>query len=168
MHCYVLSIFLSGRPALPPVVTAHQQRSGGQQHGMVPPSQGPQNANHYHHAQVSPPYQGNVTPSYNNTNQQNPILPPFSSLPSGTAQAPGRHHAQRDSVISSTSGSKRTAPSSSNVTSAHSSDIDDDHDGELPASGLVAPWEVLRNLANVAIQREARVIKVLSRAHICL
>lgn len=55
-----------------------------------------------------------------------------------------------------TIGTKRAAPTSSNVTSADSSDVEDD-DGELPASGLVAPWEVLRGLADVAIQRAAKV-----------
>lgn len=53
------------------------------------------------------------------------------------------------------SGSKRQA--SSNVTSANSSDLDDEENGELPASGLVAPWEVLRGLADVAIERAAKV-----------
>lgn len=56
----------------------------------------------------------------------------------------------------SISGSKRHAPSS-NVTSADSSDFDDEDNGELPASGLVAPWEVLRGLADVAIERAAKV-----------
>lgn len=55
------------------------------------------------------------------------------------------------------SGSKRQAPPSSNVTSADSSDFDDEDGGELPASGLVAPWEVLRGLADVAIERAAKV-----------
>ena len=54
-------------------------------------------------------------------------------------------------------GTKRHAPSSSNVTSANSSDLDDEENGELPASGLVAPWEVLRGLADVAIERAAKV-----------
>lgn len=53
------------------------------------------------------------------------------------------------------SNSKRAAPSS-NVTSADSTDAEED-DGELPASGLVAPWEVLRGLADVAIERAAQV-----------
>lgn len=57
------------------------------------------------------------------------------------------------------SGSKRQAPTSSNVTSADSSDLDDEESGELPASGLVAPWEVLRGLADVAIERAAKVCK---------
>lgn len=55
-----------------------------------------------------------------------------------------------------TGGVKRPAPSS-NVTSTESSDIDDDENGELPDSGLVAPWEVLRGLADVAIERAAKV-----------
>jgi hypothetical protein len=72
-----------------------------------------------------------------------------------------RYSSHKDSGPSSASGSKRTAPPSSNVTSADSTDNEDDDDGELPASGLVAPWEVLRNLANVAIQREAKVYNML-------
>lgn len=73
-----------------------------------------------------------------------------------------RYNSHRDSGLSSASGSKRTAPPSSNVTSADTTDNEDDDTGELPASGLVAPWEVLRNLANVAIQREAKVCDTLS------
>lgn len=64
---------------------------------------------------------------------------------------------QRSSGKNPVSGSKRNAPPSSNVTSADSSDIDDDDGGELPASGLVAPWEVLRGLADVAIEKAAKV-----------
>lgn len=52
--------------------------------------------------------------------------------------------------------SKRTLPPS-DLTSGDSSEIDDEDDGELPASGLVAPWEVLRGLADVAIERAAKV-----------
>ena len=54
------------------------------------------------------------------------------------------------------SGSKRHGPSS-NVTSADSSDLDDEENGELPAQGLLAPWEVLRGLADVATERAAKV-----------
>ncbi|KAA1467894.1 hypothetical protein DENSPDRAFT_833050 [Dentipellis sp. KUC8613] len=50
--------------------------------------------------------------------------------------------------------SKRSLPHST-ATSAESSEVEDE-DGELPASGLVAPWEVLRGLADVAIQRAAK------------
>jgi hypothetical protein len=54
-------------------------------------------------------------------------------------------------------GAKRTFPPSSNVTSADSSELEDEDNGDLPASGLVAPWEVLRGLADVAIERAAKV-----------
>lgn len=45
----------------------------------------------------------------------------------------------------------------SNVPSADSSDVEEEDNGELPASGLVAPWEVLRGLADVAIERATKV-----------
>ncbi|KAF7339790.1 Fungal-trans domain-containing protein [Mycena venus] len=51
---------------------------------------------------------------------------------------------------------KRHAPGSANVTSADSSDIDEEDTGELPDSGLVAPLEVLRGLADVATERAAK------------
>ena len=38
---------------------------------------------------------------------------------------------------------------------ADSSDQEEEAGDELPASGLVAPWEVLRGLADVAIERAA-------------
>lgn len=59
-----------------------------------------------------------------------------------------------------TTRSKRQAPSSSNATSAHSSDIEDDEGTDLPAYGLVAPWEVLRSLAETAPERAAKVIQI--------
>jgi hypothetical protein len=48
--------------------------------------------------------------------------------------------------------SKRPGPSSS-VIGADSTDCDDEDHIELPATGLIAPWEVLRGLADVALQR---------------
>ena len=65
-----------------------------------------------------------------------------------------------------TPGSKRQAPSSSNVTSADSSDLDEEDNGELPASGLVAPWEVLRGLADAAIERAAKVAPIILVANL--
>ena len=103
-------------------------------------------------------------------------LPPFSSLetmgpPRGqpsnvssmrfsSADHPQGQRAQGRSMNGpeAASGSKRAFPTSSNVTSADSTDAEED-DGELPASGLVAPWEVLRGLADVAIERAAQVIR---------
>ena len=69
---------------------------------------------------------------------------------------PGDQRQQRPNGPETASGSKRAAPTSSAVTSADSTDAEED-DGELPASGLVAPWEVLRGLADVAIERAAQV-----------
>lgn len=138
--------------------------------GSGPPQLSP--TGDHHLSQGSPPY-GNLHPSgqsFNNQNAQGPVLPPFSSF-----QSMGPPNAQQGNVSSvryqaadphlhkptpakyPTSGSKRHAPPSSNVTSADSSDFDDEDNGELPASGLVAPWEVLRGLADVAIERAAKV-----------
>ncbi|KAL6310152.1 hypothetical protein BKA93DRAFT_757710 [Sparassis latifolia] len=89
-----------------------------------------------------------------------PTLPPFSSIESMGPPGPPRSQPTNVSSIrhnpqlQGASSSKRTAPSSSNVTS-DSSDVEEDN-GELPASGLVAPWEVLRGLADVAIERAAK------------
>ncbi|GJE85799.1 fungal specific transcription factor domain-containing protein [Phanerochaete sordida] len=100
-------------------------------------------------------------------------LPPFSSLETmGPPRGPPsnvssmRYHsgdhaqgqrplARSMNGLEGASGSKRALPPSSNVTSADSTDQEED-DGELPASGLVAPWEVLRGLADVAIERAAQ------------
>ena len=94
-------------------------------------------------------------------------LPPFSSIqamgaPSAQSnnvssirfQAPSNTHLQRQSLKHS--GLKRPL-SSSHLTSGESSDFDDEENGELPAHGLVAPWEVLRGLADVASRRAAKV-----------
>lgn len=101
-------------------------------------------------------------------------LPPFSSLetmgpprgqPSNVSSM--RYHAGDSSQgqrqpprnmngPEAASGSKRALPTSSNVTSADSTDAEEDDDG-LPSQGLVAPWEVLRGLADVAIERAAQV-----------
>ncbi|KAL5494991.1 hypothetical protein ACEPAI_453 [Sanghuangporus weigelae] len=51
---------------------------------------------------------------------------------------------------------KRKAAGSSNVTSSNNSDVEDYDNGELPSKGLVAPWEVLRGLADVAAERAAQ------------
>ena len=119
-----------------------------------------------------PPMYGNYpqgAQNYNIHGTQGPVLPPFSSIQ--TMGPPVSQHSnissvryqssdsgyQRSSGKIPTPGSKRHAPPSSNVTSANSSDIDDDDGGGLPESGLVAPWEVLRGLADDAIEREDKV-----------
>ncbi|KAG2023045.1 priB protein, variant 2 [Coprinopsis cinerea AmutBmut pab1-1] len=106
------------------------------------------------------PYSGNQQAS-------NTVLPPFSSIsmppPSSGANVSSlRYHQPSDHKTghryphpSHPGNSKRHAPPST-VTSADSSDVEDDDDGGLPAYGLVAPWEVLRGLADVAIERAAK------------
>lgn len=122
-----------------------------------------------HGSQTSPVYGSfpATAQNYNIHNQSNqgPVLPPFSSIQtmgppvqqsnvSSVRYQSSEPGFQRSKHLS---GSKRNAPSSSNVTSADSSDFDDDDGGDLPVSGLVAPWEVLRGLADVAIERAAKV-----------
>lgn len=114
------------------------------------------------------PTQGQGYPT-SGQSSQGPVLPPFSSIqtmgpPSsqqanvssirydnGHPQAMPRQHSQPGSS------GKRHAPGSANVTSADSSDIDEEDTAELPDSGLVAPLEVLRGLADVASERAAKV-----------
>ena len=99
-----------------------------------------------------------------------PTLPPLSSIePTGPRAQPDnlsslrhqhtdgghpRHYDKQPNVLSGPGAGKRPFPISA-ATSAASSD-DEEDGGELPASGLVAPWEVLRGLADVAIQRAAK------------
>lgn len=123
-----------------------------------------------HPPHISPAY-GTLPPSDFNIHphpqpSQGPVLPPFSSIqtmgPPVSQQSSARFqpsdpNSQRVPVKYPPLGSKRHAPPSSNVTSADSSDIDDEDNGELPAQGLLAPWEVLRGLADVAIERAAKV-----------
>ncbi|OCH94694.1 hypothetical protein OBBRIDRAFT_816998 [Obba rivulosa] len=130
------------------------------------------------HSMGAHPSQGSPSnamypPGTSHTHLHGTTLPPFSSIESmGPPRAQhsnvsslryhSNEHAQpsRQSQAAvngpgAASGSKRAAPLSSTVTSAESSDVEDEG-GELPASGLVAPWEVLRGLADVAIERAAK------------
>jgi hypothetical protein len=167
MQQHSVNNFSSGRPPLTPVVTASSsaQHRGSISHStMMSPTQGQASTTHYHPPQLPPSYNfSSPTQMYSSAgNSQGPVLPPFSSLQQGNTHQGNmssvRYNSHGDSTLSSSaSGSKRTAPPSSNVTSVNSSDNEEDDNGGLPASGLVAPWEVLRNLANVAIQREAKV-----------
>lgn len=154
--------------SLPPMLNApprHSRNSVSQ--GPLASAGQPPGHGEYHPPQLPPSHTNPTSPTqsygYSPSGQ---ILPPFSTLQAigrTTSQVSihGRHDShqqrqmQRGHNVHSPSGSKRTAPSSSNPTSADSTDIDDDN-GELPASGLVAPWEVLRGLAAVAIERAAK------------
>ncbi|EIW86878.1 hypothetical protein CONPUDRAFT_134221 [Coniophora puteana RWD-64-598 SS2] len=128
----------------------------------------------FHPPQLPPSYDNASTPTQTygfNTHASAQSLPSFSSIQGAGGAVQQAHTSSRYSSMetshhrsahrhahaaTTTSGNKRAIPSSSNVTSADSSDVDDDDNGELPASGLVAPWEVLRGLADVAIERAAK------------
>jgi hypothetical protein len=136
-------------------------------------------------AQVTQVPQGTTT--YQSINSQyhisssvTPVLPPISSMePTGAPRADNissvrhqytdnghsRHQLfnKQPSVLGGSGPGKRPFPISS-PTSADSSDVEEDG-GELPASGLVAPWEVLRGLADVAIQRAAKASRCNSLKH---
>ncbi len=125
-----------------------------------------------HSAHLAPMY-GNYPhggQSYNmphgSSSSQVPTLPPFSSIQtmaplsqqntlSVRYQSGDQNYSKLPNKHAASTATKRQA--SSNVPSADSSDIDEDDNGELPASGLLAPWEVLRGLADVAIERAAKV-----------
>jgi hypothetical protein len=156
--------------SLPTIINPPPQR---QSRGPVP---GPT----YRNSVMAAPGQGNdlhpmSVSSYNNypgnvqqynSGPQGPVLPPFSSIEnmappgsqanmSAVRYLPGdngqmQRQLSRHHNMTGAPGPKRNAHRSSNVNSADSSDAEDDNNGELPASGLVAPWEVLRGLADVA------------------
>ncbi len=105
----------------------------------------------------------NGAPGHPHSGVHGPSLPPFSSIDSmgpprsqPTNVSSMRYNASGRPQEGASAGSKRAAPPSSTVTSADSSEAEDEG-GELPASGLVAPWEVLRGLADVSIERAAKV-----------
>ncbi|KAJ3910125.1 hypothetical protein F5879DRAFT_930999 [Lentinula edodes] len=148
----------SSRPSRPPIATYPSQASQSSpvdyhQNGPQYPHQYP-NGNYQQQQQSQPQPQPPSVPQ-----QGGPVLPPFSSLQTLHPQSSVRFQGppEEQARVGRQGGSnKRQAPSTSNVTSADSSDIDDDENGELPASGLVAPWEVLRGLADVASERAAK------------
>ncbi|KAK2461628.1 hypothetical protein APHAL10511_006091 [Amanita phalloides] len=93
---------------------------------------------------------------------QGHVLPPFSSIQAmGASGQPSNVSSMR---YQATTGQRQTTKvsgvkrplSSSLLTSGESSDYEEEENGELPAQGLVAPWEVLRGLADVASRRAAK------------
>ncbi|KAI5124176.1 hypothetical protein M0805_000982 [Coniferiporia weirii] len=132
-----------------------------------------------HPPQLPPPNGAYSTPSgiMYPPGTQGPTLPPISTFQDLGRQAPPsnvssvryhsgegslnspRQHAVKGTSLQVSSGHrspKRKAAGSSNVTSTNTSDFEDDDNGELPSKGLVAPWEVLRGLADVAAERAAQ------------
>ncbi|KAF9020303.1 hypothetical protein BDZ89DRAFT_1138725 [Hymenopellis radicata] len=89
---------------------------------------------------------------------QSNVLPPFSALQAMGQQPGAVPQQQQQQQPPGNVSSVRFQPSTTGkrpASSGASSDGEDDN-GELPASGLVAPWEVLRGLADVAIERAAK------------
>ncbi|KAI6162085.1 hypothetical protein EDD17DRAFT_1579833 [Pisolithus thermaeus] len=161
--------YQSSHNTLPPMhsLTSRHSRGSNSQSSLVSSGQ-QQIVGDYHSPQLPPVHSshGSSQQYTYGTPSAGAVLPPFSSIgamvtsgahghmparfPTDTSQ---RFHASRNLRAPTPSGSRRALPPSSNVTSADSSDVDDEDNGELPASGLVAPWEVLRGLADVAIER---------------
>jgi hypothetical protein len=102
---------------------------------------------------------------YLNTNGQ---PQPAYNMPAPTVAASGHNQIQRydgQQVVQQPAHPHAPATSSSlkrsgiNVTtstsnSAGSSDNEAEDEGELPTEGMVRPWEVLRGLADVAVQQD--------------
>jgi hypothetical protein len=82
-----------------------------------------------------------------------PMLPPISSMES---TGPRPQHDNVSSVRHQYAGNGHARHFTiSTATSAESSDVEEDA-ADLPSQGLTAPWEVLRSLADVAIQKAAK------------
>ena len=159
--------------SVPPIlnVSSRHPRGASSQSSIATSSQ-QQAIGDYHPPQLPPSHtsQGPSQHQYGYVPSSGPVLLPFVSI---NAMAPSsahghitthystdpsqRFHSNRNFRAPTPSGSRCPLPSSSNVTSANSSDIDDEDNRELPALGLVAPWEVLHGLADVAIERAAKV-----------
>ncbi|KAF9244539.1 hypothetical protein BU15DRAFT_85917 [Melanogaster broomeanus] len=164
--------YQTGHGSIPPILNAPSRhiRGSGSQGSAV--SSGQAAVGDFHPPQLPPSYSnaaGSQQYSYAGPPSSGATLPPFSTIGGmGTPNAQGhpsarysvdnpqRSHGSRTYHVPTPSSSKRALPPSSNVTSADSSDVEEEDNGELPASGLVAPWEVLRGLADVAIERAAK------------
>ncbi|KZT30720.1 hypothetical protein NEOLEDRAFT_1126328 [Neolentinus lepideus HHB14362 ss-1] len=121
------------------------------------------NSMHQHLSQSN--QYGPVAQVYNAANPA-PTLPPISSMPTiGGPSQPlssvrygdnGRGQPRHIHGSQPLQSLKRSGFPHSTMTSADSTDAEDEENGDLPAFGLVAPWEVLRGLANVAIEQAAK------------
>ncbi|KAF7306766.1 Fungal-trans domain-containing protein [Mycena indigotica] len=125
-----------------------------------PPSAHPHQNEVSHHL-ARPRHQGHPSPpAYPPHYQQSNVLPPFSSIqtmgpPASQANISSVRYDGHSRQAQHNQPTRRHASGSANVTSADSSDMDDEDNGELPETGLVAPLEVLRGLADVATERAA-------------
>jgi hypothetical protein len=134
----------------------HQRHRGSVSSYQSPITQGyhppqiPPSYEHYDPAQGYVSHTGGSQTHFNQQqgqfNQSGQVLPPFSSIQAPTA---GTSHDNKRYRPHDGHRGKRPASSSAST----SSDMEDEDQGELPASGLTAPWEVLKSLADVASER---------------
>ena len=136
--------FSSQEPLTPKMNSPAPRQSRDSSTYRAPP--GPQTAAQFPTADQPQTY-GNYDPGYNSaTNNYVSMLPPFSSIGGADSRQTGTTSATR---YNPRGDSKQTA----NVQSAESPDLDEVGGSGLPASGLVAPLQVLRDLADVALER---------------
>lgn len=176
------SSYTQGPNVLPPMVSPGQSRHTPRP-GQVPyrspptgPGQRPPGEMHPP-AGLQPPPNGAYPPGMAYSGH-GPTLPPISTFSElgarhGPTNVSSVRYQPTDALISRgpavksssslqaspghRSPKRKVAGGSSNVTSSNTSDVEDDDNGELPSKGLVAPWEVLRGLADVAAERAAQV-----------
>ena len=98
-----------------------------------------------------------------NRNPVSSLIPNMGPSLSQVHDTSSMHYQQVDTRCSGLTkqGSKRHT-FTSNAISAYASDPDNDDGGELPSSGLIAPLEVLRTLADMAMEQAAKVSSIIS------
>ena len=163
---------------LPPMISPAQSKGAANRPTLGMPYRSPQNA-----GQSGQRHEGSHLPPPNGQYSQNSIyqgpnqgttLPPISSFPdinsrqlaqsnvssvryqSGDA-VPGSPRQHTSKAAGYRSPKRKAITASSNNTSSNNTEDEEDDNGELPSRGLLAPWEVLRGLAEVAAERSARV-----------
>jgi hypothetical protein len=161
MVSHPLSASASSDSTLPPIKTPP---NGAPMYGRSVLPGRPPTRESFHQPFANPNGGGVVGGSYQGYTSGT-TLPPIHALQSGTQQSYSHTHlpavnesaarfSHHDSSSSRRPGSRSKRPAdvpSSNVTSANSSD--DEGDGTMGASGLVAPLEVLRGLADEAVKK---------------
>lgn len=164
--------------ALPPMIASAHSKTPGNRPTLGMPYRSPQGAGQVgqrHEGPHLPPPNGQYSqnPMYQNPNQGT-TLPPISSFPDINSRqvaqsnvssiryqsgdvVPGSPRQHASKAAGYRSPKRKAITSSSNATSSNNTEDEDEDNGELPSRGLLAPWEVLRGLAEVAAERSARV-----------
>lgn len=166
-----------GQNVLPPLVNSRQSATPRPTAGL-PYRNSPVGSGSGSRGDMNPPHlpppNGNYSSTGYSQSTQGPTLPPISSFqdirhpPANLSSVRyhndghpspriGIRHLPSQQPSPGHRSPKRKQPGSSNVTSSNTSDYEDEDNGDLPSKGLVAPWEVLRGLADVAAERAAQV-----------